>query len=101
MQESIKAIRTSDLVAPDCKEGDYVTGEILIGLPLCIEMAPDAILATLKRKWKVARISADLTPFIPYGSGGLIRDESSIQYVDVPSTRAVNANSYILHCIEI
>src|SRR6266436_8812097 len=32
-----------DAVAPDCQQGDYVTGDIGIGLPLCVEMAPEAV----------------------------------------------------------
>jgi len=43
---------------PGCQQGGYVTGVIGIGLPLCVEMAPETVLETLRRLWHVNRISA-------------------------------------------
>jgi hypothetical protein len=66
---SLKAISTlaivlRDLLAPGYKPGDYVTGEIGIGIPLCTEVVPEHVLKALAHKWRVNRISADLTPYI-------------------------------------
>ena len=99
----LKAIRTADLLSPECKQGDYVTGQISIGLPLCTEMVPEEVLNTLAHKWHVNRISADLTPYVaqPENSRFHIRDESKIRHQDINSTKALSTHTYILHCSEI
>jgi hypothetical protein len=99
----LSAIDTPDAVAPDCRQGDYVTGDIGIGLPLCVEMAPEAVLETLRRKWHVNSISADLTPFKSHPDNPriLVRDEARTEYIEAKSTRDVNAHDYVLRCNEI
>jgi len=105
---SLKAISTlavvlQDLLPPGYKLGDYVTGEIGIGIPLCTELVPEHVLKSLAHKWQVNRISADLTPYIeqPEQPNFFVRDESQIRYEEVNSTDAVSAQGYMLHCSEI
>ena len=99
----LRAISTSDRISPPCKVGDYVAGEISLGVPLCIDIVPDQVLNALRHKWKVNGISADLTPFVasPDNPRYFTRDDSRIQYQNVPSTECVQANNYILHCTEV
>ena len=73
----------------DCKEGDYVTGEIRLDLALCSVVHPH----DLTRKWRVNGISADLTDYSSKPG-----DISGPCYQDVASTDAVRAGSYVLHC---
>lgn len=98
----LRAIRTPDLLSPECKRGDYVTGKVSIGFPLCTEVVPDEISKTLGHKWRVNRISADLTPYVahPDNPRFSIRDESRIRYQEVKSTDTIRAHTYILHCSE-
>jgi hypothetical protein len=89
-------------VAPDCREGDYVTGKIGISVEYGLIYLPEAVFDTLKCRFHVNRITADLTPFILHpDSHSFIRDESRIQYVDVKSTLELKAEDYILHCTEV
>jgi hypothetical protein len=98
----LRAIRPRDLLPHGCKQGDYVSGKIGIGLPLCTEIVPEHVFKSLSRKWQVNRISADLTPYIEHpDSRCFVRDESRIKYQQVASTAAVKAQDYILHCTEI
>jgi hypothetical protein len=99
----LRAIRTRDLLSPECKQGDYVTGQINIGLPLCTEMVPEEVLKTLGHKWHVNGISADLTPYValPENSRVHVRDVSQIRYQEVRSTTILRTHTYILHCSEI
>lgn len=76
--------------------GDFVNGEISIGLPLCIEPIPDAVSDRMSHRWEVSRISADLTP---YQNGR--RDKTRISYTDVTSTEETKAFDYLLHCKEV
>jgi hypothetical protein len=76
--------------------GDFVDGEISVGLPLCIEPMPDEISDRMSRRWQVSRISADLTP---YQNGR--RDKTKISYRDVVSTEETKAFDYLLHCKEV
>jgi hypothetical protein len=98
----IRAIGPHALLPSECKDGDYVTGEIAIGLPLCTDIVPQEVLLTLKRGWHVNRISADLTPYIshPDDPKWQVRDISRVCYEQVPATHSVKARSYILHCSE-
>jgi hypothetical protein len=73
--------------------GDFVNGEISVGLPLCIEPIPDEVSDRMSRRWQVSRISADLTP---YQNGR--RDKTRISYRDVTSTEETKAFDYLLHC---
>jgi hypothetical protein len=97
----LRAIRTRDLLSPECKQGDYVTGQISIGLPLCTEMVPEEVLKTLAHKWRVNRISADLTPYVEQPDQPSCRDKSQILYREVRSTETVKTHTYILHCSEL
>lgn len=94
----IRAIAHIRNLHSGCKQGDYVAGNIAIGLPVVIENAPEDFLKTLERRWRVNRISADLTP---YSRETCMRDGSRVQYQEVNSTDSINAISYVLHCSEI
>jgi hypothetical protein len=99
----LRAIRTPDLLSPECKQGDYVTGNVKIGLPLSTEMVPPEILNSLTHKWRVERISADLTPYVslPDDPRSFYRDKTQVRYREVDSTSDYGADAYILHCSEI
>jgi hypothetical protein len=99
----LRAMGVRSTLASDCKKGDYVTGEVGIGLGLDIQFLPEDVFSTLKCKWHINRITADLTPLSsdPDNAGCFIRDESRIQYVDVKSTLEVKVRDYILHCAEV
>jgi hypothetical protein len=73
----------------ECKEGDYVTGEIRLELPLCTVVHPH----NLVRKWHVEGISADVT-----GYSLTPGDISRHCYEEVSRTDVVRAGSYVLHC---
>jgi len=100
----LRAIGPRDLLPPECKDADYVTGDIGIGLPLCTDIVPEEVLQTLKRTWHVNRISADLTPYIPHSDDPTgkwqVRDIARIRYEQVSSTDSVITQSYVLHCSE-
>ena len=100
----LTAIGPRDLLPPECREGDYITGDIRIGVSLCTELIPEDVLQTLKRTWHVNKISADMTPYIshPDDSSGRwqVRDISRIRYQQVSSTDSVITHSYVLHCSE-
>jgi hypothetical protein len=94
---------TADLLPPDCKEGDYVSGEITLGLPVCTEVLPQDLFKVLARSWQVKGISADVTPYValPDSPRVFIRDESQVRYEEVPATITVKAHTYILRCCEV
>lgn len=97
----LKAIRTRDLLPPECRPGDFVTGEIYVGLPICIEILPDGLFASLAHKWEVLEILADLTPHPEHHiSGGslLARERRQVRYEQVSSTKAVEAQAYFMRC---
>lgn len=99
----LKAIADAGIIPDDCKSGDYLAGEI--GLSLSdghYEIPPGVSLESLRRKWHVNAIRADVTPYIsgPSNPNFSYRDESRIEYQPVWSTAAVRAASYILHCCE-
>lgn len=66
-------------VQPEVCIGDFVSGEISIALPLCIEPIPDYLITRMGRQWRVDGISADLTA---YSVGR--RDIARISYKQVP-----------------
>jgi hypothetical protein len=71
----LRAISDSDVLPAGCQPGDYVTGEIALELPLCTKLAPHQ----LAHKWRVNRISADLTPYVPHSTyGHFVRDSSQL-----------------------
>jgi hypothetical protein len=89
---------TVDILPPECQEGEFVTGEVLLELPLCTKISPHA----LDHRWRVNRISADLTPYVQDSvTGWFIRDASQVRYQDVVDTNSVHANSYVLHCSDL
>jgi hypothetical protein len=83
-------------LASGCKEGDFVSGKIGIGLPAYTELLPEHFFNLYR--WRVNRISADLTPYLP-GIG--MPDRSRAQYQEVDSTKSAKAHNYVLHCSEI
>lgn len=94
-----------DLLPRECRNGDFVTGEIGIGcgIPRWTEHVPEDVLFEVKRTWRVNRISADLTPDVPRpeDSRWLERDSSRVRYQEVAATHSVNVRSYILHCTQL
>lgn len=85
----------ANFVAAECREGDHVRGEIALDLPgFSATQAYD-----LSHRWRVNKISADLTPFIsgPF-SRVFVRDRSQIRYQSVAGTDSVRACSYLLNC---
>jgi hypothetical protein len=99
----LNAIATLDLLPDGCMLGDYIAGEISIGFPLCTEVSPDDVLESLKHKWQVKRIQADLTPYIEHlgETRYFCRDGSQIRYEEVRATDEVRASDYVLLCSEI
>ena len=99
----LKAIAHPECIASECKQGDFIKGELALSLPLSTEVAPEEISRTLARKWQVNEIHADVTPYIshPDNLKFFFRDESRIQYEPVLSTASVNARGYVLHCTEL
>lgn len=99
----LRATAGPDQLPAGCRQGDYVTGEIALDLPLCTAVMPKPVSETLKHRWQVNRISADLTPYIahPDHPRFFTRDDSRICYQDVPSTESVRTHSYILHCSKL
>jgi hypothetical protein len=99
----LRAIGYVDRVPPDCKQGDYVTGKITLGLPLCTEIVPEEIQHSLRRKWHVNGIHGDMTPYISHAQEPkfFFRDQSRIRYEQVPSTVSVNTHGYVLHCTKL
>lgn len=104
----LKAIGYSSNLPPGSKQGDYVYGTIGIGIPAIVGTLPEALYKGLEHRWRVNRISADLTPYtsevcmpdgtrLPQG----MRDSSRIQYQEVNSTESVRTHGYILHCSEV
>ena len=77
---------------PECQEGDYVTGEVRLELPLCTDLHPH----NLAHRWRVNRISADLNPFVLKPG-----DASEVRYQDVAGTDSVDTGSYVLHCSDL
>jgi len=96
----LKAIRTRDLLPFECKEGDFVSGEIYLGLPLSTEVVPDKVLASLAYRWNVQKVLADLTPFTEIRGSGFIRDRNQIKYQEVRSTEVLETEAYVLRCRE-
>lgn len=80
----------------DVQIGDFVSGEISVELPLCIEPIPHELITRMGRQWQVDGISADLTP---YQDGR--RDITQIAYKEVASTEEAKAFDYVLNCTEL
>ena len=103
----IQAARYSNLLPSNVNVGDFVTGDIYVGIPLCIEIIPNEILKSLPYKWRVDGISADITPYmerrglLPGSQTYRVRDESHIRFEEVISTKALGAPTYVLHCTKL
>jgi hypothetical protein len=82
-------------LSANCKQGGYVSGKIGLGLP-AIASGPDEFLKSYQ--WRVDRIFADLTPYLP--ETGML-DLSRVHHQEVESTQSLGAHGYILHCCEI
>lgn len=99
----LRAIASVDRLSRPCEVGEYIKGEISLNLPLCTEIAPSEVFKTLTHKWRIDRISADLTPYVSHSDNPrfFTRDDSRIHYREVSSTRSVKAANYILQCTEV
>jgi hypothetical protein len=74
----IEAIGNSKLIATDCKEGEYLKGEMTLGLSDGIHTIPSNEMGRpLLRKWHVNAIQADITAYIahPEKPNFFFRDE--------------------------
>jgi len=101
----IVAAAPSDCLPEEANAGDYLRGEITVGIERQVA-GPDAFEAKIPRyKWRVVRITADITPHVPHPtiSRMRIKDEPNLRYREVPTTAAVDAelheSGFILHCI--
>jgi predicted SprT family Zn-dependent metalloprotease len=83
-----------------CKQGEYVTGHINLSFPLCTDILPDDIIASMTHEWAIKHIVADLTRYRPGDetNSWLVRDEQRVAYEEVKSTSGKMAHSYILQC---
>jgi hypothetical protein len=94
----LRAICDGDVLPRGCQKGDYVTGELSLGLPLCASVYSDE----LTYQWKVNKVSADLTPYVLDPAKRVrTRDVSAIKYEAVSGTEAVKAERYVLHCSQL
>jgi hypothetical protein len=96
----LRAVGQTKLLPIGCKQGDYVTGEINLSFPLCTDILPDEIIASMTHDWAIKHIVADLTPYRPGDetNSWFVRDEKRVAYEEVNSTRERTAESYILQC---
>jgi hypothetical protein len=99
----LKAIGNFKLVPAGCKEGEYLRGEIKLGLSDGSRaISSSETRNSLRRKWHVNAIQADVTAYIAHAEKPrfFIRDESQIQFKSIWSTAEIRAHTYILHCSE-
>ena len=89
-------VGNTDDLPPNVAVGDFVIGEISLGLPLAIDVIPHEVILQLGRRWRVNRILADLTPY-----AGSRRDTTRIAYQEVTSTLSIEAVDYLLFCTEL
>ncbi len=87
-----------NVLPTECQKGDYVTGEIRLGIPLYACLYTD----DLAYRWRVNKVSADLTPYVlDPTQRAWVRDGSAVKYDDVSGTEAVKARAYVLHCSQL
>jgi hypothetical protein len=83
------------------RTGDHVQGLIYIGIPLAIPQIREQFMPSLKHRWRIENISANITPLIESVSlsGRRFRhyDESRTSYENVDSTNT-GLLDYGLHC---
>ena len=88
-------------VPKEVRVGNYVAGVIYIGIPLSIPVLPEHFMPSLKHRWHIEAISANITPLIESMSlsGRKYRhyDDSKTAYKDVDSTNT-GAMDYVLEC---
>ncbi len=60
----LKAIGHRDQLPAKCAQGEYVTGEVALGFPLCDANVPEEMQRLLARRWHVNAIQADMTPYV-------------------------------------
>ena len=92
-----------DRVPVNINVGEFVSGVISVGVPLCIDVDPKDVPGGLGYSWRINQITADLTPYVPQeeNSRYFVRDVSRLTYRQVNSTMRVEAHDYVLHCTEI
>src|SRR6516225_11301259 len=61
----LRAVGRTELLPMNCRSGDYVSGDIGLGFPLCTAVLPEGIIVSLNHGWLVKDILADLTPYRP------------------------------------
>jgi hypothetical protein len=95
----LRAICNGGNVLPTrCQKGDYVTGELQLGIPLYALVYTDV----LTYRWRVNKVSADLTPYVLDPTKRVwIRDVSAVEYTNVSGTDVVEAKGYVLHCSQL
>lgn len=88
-------------ILPAEYQGEYVTGEVRLELPLCTTLHPQ----NLAHRWRVNRISANLTSHVPHHPVLFWRRKApsttAVRYQDVVGTDSVHAESQVLHCSEL
>jgi hypothetical protein len=97
----LKVVGDPSVLPLGCKPGEYVCGELSLFLTHGHAIPLEESFESLKRRWHVNAIQADVTPRIPHPEhGGSVRDESRIKYQAIWSTTSAKADDYILHCSE-
>jgi hypothetical protein len=97
-----------DLAGRDVPEGiragSFIAGEIYIGIPLCIPVIPEQLSLTLKHKWRIEGIGANVTPLVESVSSSGLKfrhyDASRTAYEEVSATNT-GAMNYVLHCEQL
>jgi hypothetical protein len=99
----LKIIGDPDSLPVASKPGDYVRGKMSLSLTHGHAIPPQESAESLKRKWRVKAIKADVTPYIspPDRPNYFVRDRSRVAYKPVWSTAEVQVENYILHCSEV
>jgi hypothetical protein len=86
------------------RAGSFVAGEIYIRIPLCIPVIPEHLSSSLKHRWWIERISANVTPLVESISlsGRRFRhyDKARPAYQEVETTNT-GAMDYVIHCEEL
>ena len=97
----LRAVGHTDWLPTGCKQGDYVTGDVLLSFPLCFDPLPEDVIASMDYDWVIKHIMADLTPYRPFEENSrlFVRDDQRVAYEEVKSTRDRTADSYILQCV--
>jgi len=94
--ESLRVVGPSSILPTGCSKQDYVSGIVLLSLPLVTEFGPD--LPVTPQRWQVHHIFADTTPYVRIGSRGFVLDQSRRSHQQTNSTSALPTHTYILQC---